>query len=140
MPTIIHTCIIDVTKSDFLYDLAYLSETSYVMFIVQRTLQRVNSRVFNVITNSEVSSMLHWDGSFSRLFEFVSRQTKIKKAYLTLGSDDDRQEHSPQLHAKLFLYIIVVPIILPQLVSLRLCCSGGNPSEVRQIRLGVVPI
>ena len=83
--------------------------------------------------------MLHWDGSFSRFFEFVSRQTKNRKARLTLGSDDI-QEHSPQLHAKLFLDVIVIPIILPQLVSLRLRCSGGNPSEVRQIRLGVVPI
>lgn len=79
--------------------------------------------------------MLHWHGSFSRLGELVSTREiegefVKRREVMTTGKED-----SPQLHAELFFNVIVVPIIFPQFVSLRLCCSGGDTSKVRQIRL-----
>ena len=93
------------------------------------------------LDTSERSSMLHWCSTLVRLGKFVSMQVrKREKNQYSARDDDDRLVDSPQLHAKLFLDIIIVPVILPQLVSLGLCGARSDPSEVRKICLAVVPI
>ena len=46
----------------------------------------------------------------------------------------------PQLHTEVILDVVVIPVVLPQLVSGRLRCAWCGALQISQMRLRVVPV
>ena len=85
--------------------------------------------------------MLHRHGLFPCLYKLISIQGGRIKGIVSTGKrGDELAPRIPQLHAKILLNVIVIPIVLPKLISFCFGRSWCNASEMRQICLGVIPV